>query len=52
MALLAEKADICYNPEETDPDRIVSHIKDLGFEASILSLGDGSEKGKVDLEVL
>ena len=51
VALLAEKADISYSPEETDPDQIVSMIKAIGFDASVLSLGDGSEGGKVDLEV-
>lgn len=51
VALLGERADITYSPNDTDPDHLVSYINGLGFTASLLSHGDISEEGKVDLEV-
>lgn len=36
VALLSEKADIQYYPEETDPEVLVRAIKDLGFGADLI----------------
>ena len=51
VALLAEKADIQYDPEDTDPDSIVQEIKSLGFGAELLSETEGYQEGKLDLIV-
>ena len=51
MALLSEKADVLYNPEVTDPDRIVSDIKGLGFSAQVISSDDSYQPGKLSLTV-
>lgn len=51
VALLAEKADISYDPNVTDPDKISSAILGLGYNAQLLSQGEGLESGTVDLEV-
>ena len=51
VALLAEKGDVSYNPFITDPDKIVNEVCSMGFSAEILTLHDGLEAGKVDLEV-
>ena len=51
VALLAEKADIRYDPDETTPENIVQEIQSLGFEAQIIDSTVGMEDGKVDLLV-
>ena len=51
MALLAEKADIQYDSELTDPDQLVSEIQGLGFGATLLSDSEGYQQGKLDLIV-
>lgn len=51
VALLAEKADIQYDSELTDPDQLVGEIKELGFGASLISDGEGYQQGKIDLHV-
>ncbi|XP_019862991.1 PREDICTED: copper-transporting ATPase 1-like [Amphimedon queenslandica] len=51
VALLAEKADVSYDPNVTDPDKISSAILGLGYNAQLLSQGEGLESGTVDLEV-
>lgn len=51
VALLAEKGDVSYNPLITDPDKIVKEVRSMGFSAEVLSLHDGLESGKIDLEV-
>lgn len=51
VALLAEKADIQYDSELTDPNQLVEEIRDLGFGASLLSDGEGYQQGNLDLTV-
>ena len=51
VALLAEKADIQYDSELTDPDKLVAEIVSLGFGANLLSDGEGYQQGKVELIV-
>ena len=51
VALLAEKADIQFDPDETDANTLVSDIKGLGFGAQFIGESQGSEEGKVDLVV-
>ncbi len=51
VALLSEKADVWYDPDETTPDKIVQDIKSLGFRAEVIGSSDGVEDGKVDLLV-
>ena len=51
VALLSEKADIQYNPEQTDPDKLVREISSLGFEANLIADQDGYQQGKIDLIV-
>ena len=51
VALLAEKADIQYKPDETSPDVLVREIKSLGFGAQLMSEGEGYQEGKIDLIV-
>ena len=36
VALLAEKAELSYNPKETNPDRLAEEVKDLGFGVEVL----------------
>lgn len=52
VALLAEKADVSYDPQLTDPSQITSYIQSMGFNAQPISTGDGLESGVVDLEVI
>ena len=50
VALIAEKADVQYDPETMDPDTLVTEIKGLGFGAQLI--GDqGPDEGEVDLVV-
>ena len=51
VALLAEKADIQYDSELTDPSQLVGEIEDLGFGASLISDSEGYQQGKIDLNV-
>ena len=51
VALLAEKADIKYNPSLTIPEDLVSSIKSLGYGASIIETTDPND-GKIELMVL
>jgi Cu+-exporting ATPase len=51
VALLAEKADISYNSELVDPDKIIDYIKEMGFNADIIQHQDGLESGKLNLLV-
>ena len=51
VALLAEKADIQYNPEQTDPDKLVRDIQSLGFGADLIEDHDGYQQGTLDLIV-
>lgn len=51
VALLAEKADIQYDCELTDPGQLVNEIQSLGFGANLLSDGDSYQQGKIDLTV-
>lgn len=50
VALLAEKADIKYNPLLTTPQDLVNSIKDLGFGASVLDNVNVND-GKIELMV-
>ena len=51
VGLLAEKADIKYNPSVTNPNDLVSSIKNLGFGASLVDTVNTSE-GKIELMVI
>ena len=51
VALLAEKADIQYDSELTDPNQLVEEIRALGFGASLLLDSEGYQQGKLDLTV-
>lgn len=51
VALLAEKADIQYDSELTDPSHLVEEIRGLGFGANLLSDSEGYQQGKLDLTV-
>ena len=50
MALLAEKAEVSYNPKETNPDRLAEEIKDLGFGVEVLDEMADSD-GKITISV-
>ena len=51
VALLAEKADIQYDSELTDPSQLVGEIEGLGFGASLISDSEGYQQGKLNLIV-
>ena len=51
VGLLAEKADIKYNPSVNNPNDLVSSIKNLGFGASLVDTVNTSE-GKIELMVI
>lgn len=51
MALLSEKADVQYNPEDTDPERVAAEIRDLGFGADLIPEQDAYQDGKLDIIV-
>ena len=51
VALLAEKADIQYNPEQTDPDKLVREVQSLGFGADLIEDHDGYQQGTLNLVV-
>ena len=50
MGLLAEKADIKYDPSLTTPEDVVNSIQSLGFGASILNTTDFND-GRIELMV-
>ena len=50
VGLLAEKAEIVYNPNLTDPDTLVRHVQDLGFGAELL-VHEAPTEHKLDLIV-
>jgi len=50
VGLLAEKADIKYNPSLTTPEDLVNSIKSLGFGASLIDTISINE-GKIELVV-
>ena len=51
VALLAEKAEVQYDSEVTDPSQLVDEIEGLGFGATLISDSDGYQQGKIDLTV-
>ncbi len=51
VALLSEKAEILYDPEQTDPDKLVRDISSLGFGADLIADQDGYQQGKINLIV-
>jgi len=50
VGLLAEKADIRYNPSVVSPDELVEFIKSLGFGAVLVETGNTND-GKIELSV-
>ena len=50
VGLLAEKADIKYNPSLTTPEDLVNSIKSLGFGASVIDTINVND-GKIELMV-
>ena len=50
VGLLAEKAEIKYNPSITTPEDLASSIKNLGFGATLVDTMSTSE-GKIELMV-
>ena len=50
MGLLAEKAEIVYNPNLTDPITLASHVHGLGFGADLLE-HEAPTEHKLDLIV-
>lgn len=51
MALLANKADVQFDPDEMDADTLVKEIKGLGFGAQFIGFAQDPEEGRVDLRV-
>ena len=51
VALLAEKANIQYDADLTDPSQLVGEIENLGFGASLIADSEGYQQGKIDLIV-
>lgn len=51
VALLAEKAELTYNPKETNPDRLAEEVKELGFGVEILDEIAGYSDGKITISV-
>ena len=51
VALLAEKADITFNPDITGPKALVQCIQDLGFDAELIGMHEGPTEHKLDLIV-
>jgi hypothetical protein len=51
VALMAQKAEVSYDPSYIFPSQIANHIIDLGFGASVLEDVDGSGEGMVELKV-
>ncbi len=51
VALLSEKAEIQYDPEQTDPEKLVKNVSSLGFGANLIADQDGYQQGKINLIV-
>ena len=51
MTLLAEKADITYNPKITNPNTLVKYIQDIGFDAELLEMHEAPTEHRLDLIV-
>ena len=51
VALLSEKADVQYYPEEMDPEQLLKEVKSLGFGGVIVPDQDGLQEGKLDIIV-
>ena len=51
VALLSEKAEIQYNPEETNPEVLAQEIQMLGFGALPIDDYNGYQEGKLDVIV-
>ena len=52
MALLAEKAEVQYDPDETSPEIIAREINGLGFHAEYLAHSGSGQGRSIDLQVL
>ncbi|KAJ8015044.1 hypothetical protein DPEC_G00022050 [Dallia pectoralis] len=50
VALVANKAEVRYNPEVVDPLKIAEYVRELGFTASVMENYDGSD-GTLELVV-
>ena len=50
VGLLAEKAEVVYDPIVTDPNTLIGYIQDLGFGAEIL-VHEAPTEHKLDLIV-
>lgn len=50
VALLSEKAEIVYNPDETDTEALAAEVKDLGFGVEILEESE-AQQGKLNVMV-
>lgn len=50
VALMASKAEVRYNPDVTDPEKIAVCVKELGFTASVMEDYEGSD-GNLELVV-
>lgn len=51
VALLAEKAEVQYDPEYTDPERLIRDISGLGFGAELIVEQNDYQHGKITLAV-
>ena len=51
VSLMAQKADIDYQPDVISADVIVQHIIEFGFGASLLESGIHNQHSSVDLQV-
>ena len=51
MALLAEKAEVQYDPDETSPEIIAEEINGLGFHAEYLADASSGDTSILDLKV-
>lgn len=51
MALLAEKAEVQYNPDEICPEIIAEEINGLGFHAEYLPDASSGDSSILDLKV-
>lgn len=50
VSLMAQKAEVVYDPAYVLPGQIANKIEDLGFNASVME-GDVSGQGTVELTV-
>ena len=51
VALLAEKAEVQYDPDETSPEIIAEEINGLGFHAEYLADASSGDTSILDLKV-